>query len=176
MNNNGYDWTTFKRKIYIKADRKSVFRAWATCSEIIKWFIARARTVDSTGMECDPSEIVKPGDTYYWEWHQDLSNSGVILDVVKDQLIRFTFGDKEKGSDEKIVVKVEFFDDDKGTRLELTQVNMADTPQAHVSWHMGCNMGWSFFMTNLKAYLEYGVDLRETDPQRAYDSRAINLL
>lgn len=176
MNENGYDWTKFKRQIFIKADREKVFRAWATSSEIIKWFIARARVVDSTGTERDSSDTVKPGDTYYWEWHQDLSTSGVILDVVQGHQLRFTFGDKEKGSNEKIVVTVEFFDTKEGTRLELTQVNMADTPQAHVSWHMGCNMGWSFFMTNLKAYLEYGADLRETDPHRAYASRAINLL
>ena len=50
---------------------------------------------------------------------------------------------------------------------------MADTPAANVSWHLGCNLGWSFFMTNLKGLLEHGVDLRETDPERAYASRAI---
>jgi hypothetical protein len=60
------------------------------------------------------------------------------------------------------------------TLLELVQENMADTPQAHVSWHLGCNLGWSLFMTNLKALLEYGVDLRETDPDRAYASQAIS--
>ncbi|MFN2293057.1 MAG: hypothetical protein ACK2U0_01470, partial [Candidatus Promineifilaceae bacterium] len=59
------------------------------------------------------------------------------------------------------------------TLLELVQENMPDTPEAQVSWHMGCNLGWSFFMTNLKALLEYGVDLRETDQERAYASRAI---
>jgi hypothetical protein len=35
------------------------------------------------------------------------------------------------------------------------------------------HLGWSFFMTNLKALLEHGVDLREFDPDRAYASRAI---
>ncbi len=42
-----------------------------------------------------------------------------------------------------------------------------------MNWHMGCNLGWSFFMTNRKALLEHGVDFRETDPEKAYASRAI---
>ena len=57
----------------------------------------------------------------------------------------------------------------------ITQENMADTTEAHSGWHLSCNLGWSFFMTNLKAFLEHGIDLREADPERAYASRAISL-
>ena len=52
---------------------------------------------------------------------------------------------------------------------------MADTLEAHAGWHMSCNLGWSFFMTNLKALLEHNIDLRETNPERAYQSRAISM-
>ena len=38
---------------------------------------------------------------------------------------------------------------------------------------MGCNLGWSFFITNLKALLEHGIDLRETDPDKAYTVRTL---
>jgi hypothetical protein len=34
-------------------------------------------------------------------------------------------------------------------------------------------VGWTFFITNLKAFLEYGVDLRETDTEKAELSRAL---
>ena len=91
-----------------------------------------------------------------------------------DEKLVFTFGDKEPGSEEKIIVTVDVHAEEDGvTRLRLVQENMPDTPQGHVGWHMGCNLGWSFFMTNLKALLEHGVDLRETDRERAYDSRAL---
>jgi uncharacterized protein YndB with AHSA1/START domain len=176
MNGFDYDWTKFRRQIFVSADKKQVFRAWITAENITQWFIASARYINELGQERTPAEFVQPGDTYYWEWHQDLKASGTVLEVVADEMLKFTFGNKEAGSDEKIVVTVTFFEDGGRTRLELTQENMVDTPPAHVSWHMGCNLGWSFFMTNLKGFLEYGVDLRETDPERAYTSRAVNLI
>ena len=84
-------------------------------------------------------------------------------------------GDKSPVLYEKILVTVELAQaDDSTTMLRLVQENIPNTPKTNVSLHMGCNMGWSFFMTNLKALLEYGVDLREKDPDRAYLSRAIS--
>ncbi len=176
MNSFDCDWTKLKRQIFVNAAKKGVFQAWITAENITQWFIAGTRYIDQMGYEQTPAEIVQPGDTYFWKWHQDLKASGTVLEVVADEMLKFTFGHKEAGSDEKIVVTVRLFEDAGRTVLELTQENMADTPQAHVSWHMGCNLGWSFFMTNLKGYLEYGIDLRERDPERAYTSRAINLI
>jgi hypothetical protein len=39
---------------------------------------------------------------------------------------------------------------------------------------MGCAMGWTFFLANLKAYLENGIDLRGHDPKRCYKQNFIN--
>jgi uncharacterized protein YndB with AHSA1/START domain len=169
-----HDWTRFEKRIYIDAEPEEVFRAWAVPENIVKWFIASANYQSTDGTRRPAFELVVAGDTYYWEWHQDLSTQGVILDVVENQKLVFTFGDKEAGSDEKIIITVEVTScEDGSTLLRLVQENMADTPQAHVSWYAQCNLGWSFFMTNLKGLLEYGVDLRETDRQRAYDARAL---
>jgi uncharacterized protein YndB with AHSA1/START domain len=169
-----YDWTRFERQIFVNADREAVFRAWAVPENIVKWFIASAEYITADGTPRPATEVVAAGDTYYWEWHQDLNTRGTILEVVEDERLVFTFGDKEPGSDEKIIVTVEVLSEEDGvTLMRLVQENMADTPQAHVSWHMQCNLGWSFFMTNLKGLLEYGVDLRETDRERAYASRAV---
>lgn len=168
-----YDWTQFKKKIYINANIEQVFQAWAIPENIIKWFIAEADYVTEDNTPRPATDIVQAGDRYYWKWHQDLETEGLILEVVENESLKFTFGNKEENSDEKILVTVSLSEDGENTLLELTQENMADTPQAHVSWHMQCNLGWSFFITNLKGFLEYGVDLRETDPDRAYDSRAV---
>ena len=167
MNEFNYDWTQFTRQIFVQADLPTVFAAWAKPSEITKWFIAeteQARPADN---------MVQTGDRYFWHWHQDLHAQGRYLDVVENERLQFTFGDEAAYLDEKIVVTVEFTDLGDMTSVVLKQENLPDTDQGHVQWHMGCNMGWSFFMTNLKAQLEHGVDLRETDRERAYASRAI---
>lgn len=174
MTNSPYDWTRFKKKIFIKATPMQVFQAWARAESITQWFIAEAENVGPDDTPRQPAEQVQPGDRYFWRWHQDLSTSGTMLEVVENRRLKFTFGDKTSGSEEKILVTVDFSDADGQTLLELTQENMADTPEAHATWHLGCNLGWSFFITNLKGLLEYGIDLRETDPDRAYAARTIS--
>lgn len=172
-----YDWTQFKRQVFIAASTEAVFNAWAKPGEIVKWFIAQAEYTSPAGVIRGADEIVQVGDRYHWRWHQDLEARGEILVLQPNEHLQFTFGDKEPGSEEKIVVTVEISKTERGdTLLELIQENMADTREAHANWHLSCNLGWSFFMTNLKAFLEHGIDLRETDPDRAYSSRAVNLV
>jgi len=173
MNAQNYDWTVFKKQIFIDAEAEQVFRAWAVPEGIVQWFIATADYTKLDGILRPYSDTVKAGDRYHWRWHQDLETTGTVLEVVENEKFRFTFGDKEKGSDEKVVVTVTVKPENGTTLLELVQENMPNTPEAQVNWHMGCNLGWSFFMTNLKALLEHGVDLRESDPDKAYASRAI---
>ncbi len=168
-----FDWTQFEREIFIQADLDIVFKAWAKPSEITKWFIATADVKSTDNRPRPADEIVQAGDHYHWRWHQDLQADGTILDVIENEKLQFTFGDKEPGSAEKIIVTLHFEDLGDTTSITLRQENLPDTEQGHVQWYMGCNMGWSFFMTNLKAFLEHGVDLRETDAERAYASRAI---
>jgi uncharacterized protein YndB with AHSA1/START domain len=168
-----YDWTQFKREIFIKADLPTVFQAWAKPGELTKWFIAEATAVSPSTQLRPANEIMQPGDHYHWQWHQDLETEGTILDVVENETLQFTFGNKAPDSDEKIIVTVNFAALENATSVSLKQENMPDSERGHVHWHMGCNMGWSFFMTNLKALLEYGADLRETESERAYASRAI---
>jgi len=176
MISSNYDWTQFKRRVFIAASPEAVFAAWAKPGEIVKWFIAQADYTSPKGDLRGKDEIVQVGDRYHWRWHQDLEAGGEILSVQEGRSLQFTFGDKEPGSSEKILVSVEVSQSGNGdTALDLTQENMADTLEAHSNWHLGCNLGWSFFMTNLKAFLEHGVDLRETDPERAYASRAVTL-
>jgi len=168
--------TRFKKKVFIKTPPEQVFRAWATAEHIRQWFIAKADNIGPDGRPRQAAELVQPGDQYFWQWHQDLNASGTILEVVENQRLKFTFGDKTPDSEEQILVTVTLSASEDGgeTLLELTQENMADTPAAQVGWHLGCNLGWSFFITNLKGWLEHGIDLRETDPDRAYAARAIS--
>ena len=192
MTQSTYDWTQFKRQIFIDAKPERVFDAWAKPADIVTWFIAEADVVSASGTHRPKNALVRAGDRYHWQWHQDLEANGEILTVEPHRRLQFTFGDKEpnsadssspstgsggaSGQAEKIIVTVTVEPQDDGvTLLQLEQSNMADSPRAQVGSHMGCNLGWSFFMTNLKARLEHGIDLRETDPDRAYASRAISV-
>ena len=174
--NSPYDWTQFRKQTFIHASPEAVFNAWTKPGEIIKWFVAQADYTTQAGNLRAEDEIVQAGDCYYWRWHQKLDIRGEILKVEAGRLFQFTFGEKEEGSDEKIIVTVKISQIEPGTTLlELDQENMADTLKAHSSWHLSCNLGWSFFMTNLKALLEHNVDLREHSEERASSSRAVTL-
>ena len=169
-----YDWTQFSKQIFIDADPETVFQAWAIPERLVSWFIAEARYTSAEGRERSPNETIVPDDTYWWRWHQAYEERGRVLSIGPGLTMQFTFGEEANKALDPIVVSVTCHEDDGKTRLELIQANIPDSPTAQHSWHMGCCNGWSFFMTNLKARLEYGIDLRETDPQRAYTSRAIN--
>lgn len=170
-----YDWTKFKKQIFIYASPETVFDAWSKPGELTRWFIAQAEYTAPDGETRSPDESIQAGDQYYWRWHQGNEIQGEFLKVESRHTLQFTFGDKQAGSDEKIIVSVEITEVEPGTTLlELTQDNIADTLEAHHGWHLSCNLGWSFFMTNLKALLEHGVDLREYSQERAADARAIS--
>jgi uncharacterized protein YndB with AHSA1/START domain len=170
-----YDWSYFKRKIYIKAPLSQVFNSWAIPSKIITWFIRKANYVSSTGEIRDQNDIMQAGDTYTWYWHQDLTTKGEVISVILNKEIKFTFGNKEPRSSEKVMVTIILDENENETSFTLTQENMGDKPLNRALYHLSCNMGWSFFMTNMKALLEHGVDLREHDAERAYETRALSL-
>jgi len=177
MTGQAYDWTKFKKMIFIDAPPEKVYQAWAQPAEIVKWFIAEAEYRTAEGELRRENECVQAGDRYYWRWHQDLSMKGEFSAAEENRYLAFTFGEKENGTGEMIRVSVRVTQAEDGrTALELLQDNMADALASYSGWHMSCNLGWSFFMTNLKAYLEHGIDLREYDPDKAYQARAISLV
>ena len=174
MGSSEYDWTQFTKQVFINADVERVFRSWVVPREIVLWFISEADYTTPEGESRPDDAVVQPGDHYHWCWHQALDTAGSVLRVEDNALFEFTFGDRSDNTNEKIVVRVTFQQLEDVTMIELTQYNMGDTLRDHAQWHLGCNLGWSFFMTNLKARLEHGVDLREKDRDRAYASRAIS--
>ena len=170
-----YNWTKFKKQVFINASVEDVFKAWATPNEIIKWFIAKADYQNGDTQKRPATSQIQSGDLYQWEWHQDLEASGQVHEVTPNKRIVFTFGKKSPESEEDVLVTVEVDAEPDGyTKLSLTQENMQDSPYGH-RYHLSCNLGWSFFMTNLKGLLEHGVDLREFNPDRVDAARAITV-
>lgn len=172
-----YNWDKFVRKAYIKAPLEDVFNGWVTKKGIESWFIKKAIYKTPDDRIKGPEEHHQAGDKYYWKWHQDLEITGVVLQTDKNKLVEYTFGKKSKDSDEDVRVKVEFsYNKEMGeTEFILTQSNMGGSLKEQAHYHLSCNMGWSFFIANMKSVFEYGNDLRELDAKRAYETRAVSL-
>ncbi|MCY3412836.1 MAG: SRPBCC domain-containing protein [Candidatus Heimdallarchaeota archaeon] len=170
-----YSWDHFKRKVYIKAPLDEVYRAISTADGLVTWFIKNAEYTKNNGEIRQGDVGIQVGDQYYWRWHQNLETRGIVLKIVPQSLIEFTFGKKSKDSEENVVVRFEVDYKDGETIFSITQDNMGGELSDQALYHLSCNMGWSFFMTNMKAVLEYGIDLRETDEVRAYETRAVSL-
>ena len=62
----------------------------------------------------------------------------------------------------------------RGSIFVLTQSNMKTSPIQRVRMHLGCQTGRTFFLVNLKAYLEHGIDLRGSNPRQSYRESYIN--
>ena len=171
-----YNWEQFTRKIYIKSSQSKLFDYWTHAEKITNWFIKDCIYTDKEGNERQGTETYQEGDEYFWRFHQDLETSGKILKVIPNQFFSFTFGKKDQDSNEYVIVEVRFDQEDsEEASYTLKQSNMGGPELMMAEYHLSCNMGWSFFMTNMKALLEHGVDLREIDQTRAFETRALSL-
>lgn len=151
-----YDWTQFTLRIVINASPDKIFKAWTDEKIITKWFPIKA--------------VIEPkkNGRIYFEWIGDVKHDAKVREVVKNKKFVFDFGNHG----ELVAVKIK--KSGSAAILELRQYNMRTTPKSKVNMHMGCKQGWTFFMANLKAYLEHGIDLRSFDPKRCYKQDYIN--
>jgi len=151
-----YDWTQFTQRILIKASPEKVFKAWTDQKEIVKWFTVKT--------ELEP----KKGGRLYFEWLAGDKLEAKVIRIRRPNLLVFPFG----SADEQVEVKIS--KEKGGSLVELHQYGMRTTPKYRVSMHLGCQTGWVFFLTNLKCWLEHGIDLRSHDASRSYRQGYIN--
>jgi len=176
MTEKNYDWSYFRRRIYFDNSSKSeLFRKWATPSGITEWFIEFATYTGADGNARGPNEVVRAGDKYTWIFHKGSVVEGEVLGVVEDSLFKFTFGKKEPGSDEDVVVRISLDEKDGMTEIELEQSNIADNEYGKVTYNLSCMVGWSYYLTNMRSIFESGYDFREKDEQLAKESTAYSL-
>ena len=96
--------------------------------------------------------------------------------MLKKLLPSFTFGEKESGSEEDVIVEIFFSSDHAGrTMIELHQKNIADSEYGHVNFNLSCMIGWCYFLTNLRSIFESGHDLREKEKDFAIESQEFTL-
>lgn len=140
-----YDWSEFTLKAAYYISPAKLFKLWTNEKELCKWFLVEAK-VD-----------LKKGGEYTWQWMLGAKEKGKVLAVRKNTLFRFTFAGG--------ICEVKFRKDRKGCLLILRQYNIPTDEKRKAGTHLSCSIGWTFFLTNLKSYIETGIDLREYDPK-----------
>ena len=150
-----HDWSKFVLKINIDADVEDIYDAWSIPVLMEKWFLRRA-VFYQDGKELISAESVREGDTYEWYWHghsDEAVEKGQVLETNHTNKIQYTFVGGAEITVEIGVVGGE-------SVVMLTQEGIPTDEHGMVNYNVGCQVGWTFYLTNLKSYLEGGIDLR----------------
>ena len=148
----------FTRRITINANVSKVFDAWTLQGGMEDWMLRTAK-FSRKNKPLPQAERIQQGDEFEWTWHgwPDHLHSGVVLNVVKDKLYSFTFDPAGQ---------VDLTFESRGevqTDLILKQSDVPIQGQDWYEYFYGCSLGWSFWMVNLKAWLEHGISLDEQE-------------
>ncbi|MGB5818088.1 MAG: SRPBCC domain-containing protein [Saonia sp.] len=147
----------FTKKIHIKASLEKMYWCWGTTEGITAWFLRKAAYTDGSGTIRKPNEAIQKGDTYIWEWHNwDGQEKGEVLQANGKDFVAFSFAGQSK-------VSVTLTDKGSAVLLTLKQYEIPTDDENKLNIHYGCSNGWTFWLANLKAYLEHGILLNETE-------------
>lgn len=148
---------SFTKKIYIKAPLEKLYWCWATKEGIESWFLRKAQFINKEGKLRNSTEQIKAGDSYTWEWHNwDGQEKGSVLQANGKDFMEILFAAPSK-------VSVTLENKDSAVLVTLKQYDIPTDEKSMLNIHYGCSNGWSFWLANLKAYLEYGILLNETE-------------
>ena len=146
----------FTRKIYIKAPPEKLYACWATPKGICSWFLLEARYSSADGKQRVPEEQIQPGDRYTWKWHNwNGQEEGQIVQANGKDFLEFSFAGVS-------TVSVKLEDRGQAVLVTLQQYGIPTDEESKLNIHFGCSNGWTFWLANLKAYLEHGILLNET--------------
>jgi len=147
----------FTKKIYIKTDLDKLYWCWATSEGITSWFLSKAEYRDPNGAIRGPGSYVQAGDSYTWGWHNwDEEEQGEVLQANGSDFIEISFAEVSK-------VSIELAQEEGAVLLTLRQYEIPTDEKSRLNIHHGCSNGWTFWLANLKAYLEHGILLNETE-------------
>jgi len=162
------DWTSFQKRIVVNKSLSEVYSAWATKFKIEQWFLQEANYWDDNKNPRNENELVQKGDSFTWRWHNwDFEEKGEVLKANNIDTISFTFG--KAGH-----VHIELKSVQNGTEVTLTQDNIPTDERSKKDFYVGCSTGWTFWLTNLKAWLEHEVKLNVTGLKQGETKNLVN--
>ena len=149
------DGTAVTARIYVAAHPARVFEAWATAPGLCRWLLASAEFRAPGGQGPRPDGAARAGDTCRWTWRAgDSAAEGRVLAADWPDTFAFTVG--RAGT-----CRVSLTAAGPATLVEVTESDVLGA-----ATRAECSSRWAFRLTNLKSFLEGGVDLREADPLR----------
>lgn len=156
---------SFTKKIYINTSVEKLYWCWATTEGISSWFLRKAQYVSKDGEVRTNAEYIQAGDHYTWEWHNwDGQEKGTIIQANNTDFLEISFAEVSK-------VSISFKKAGKAVLVTLRQYEIPTDEENMLNIHHGCSNGWTFWLANLKAYLEHGILLNETE----FDLREVPL-
>ena len=135
-------------------DVRSVYHLWTTPQGLESWFLREAKFYTIGKRLRAKDEVIGKEDTYEWLWYgYEESGRGAILEINEIDLIKFTFSGKS-------IVTVNLKSANGVTLVELTQENIPQESDLDKNLYVQCQIGWTFYLANLKSIVEGGIDLR----------------
>ena len=136
-----------KTAMQIQKPSSEVFEAIVDPEKMSNYFIS-----ESTGR-------MEEGKTLEWKFPEfDIVFPVRIGKIEKDKYISY-FWDSEDGK-ELLVEMLLTPGENNSTILTITEKSMENN-EAGIKWLMGNSAGWANFLACLKAYLEFGINLRK---------------
>lgn len=107
----------------------------------------------------ESSGKMEAGKTIQWKFPEFEGSFPVkILEVIPNELITFEW-DGSQGQKLKVEIRLEKMDG-PSTLVRVTEGKM-DVDEAGIMWLKQNTEGWANFLACLKAYVEYGINLRK---------------
>ena len=138
-----------QRYLY-QAKPEKVFRALTDAKELTKWFLKEARVQ------------LKKGGKMKFVWSPKDKHENKILDLVPNKRLRMTWPTMGWGGTPKTDTYVTFSLTPKGksTLLQIEHTGFGPGEE-WVMYYAGTYSGWTYYLLNLKSWLEHGIDLRD---------------
>ena len=136
-----------KAAIQIQKSSTEVFQAIVDPEKMCNYFIGKS------------SGHLIEGTTVTWEFPE--FEGEVLIEVTKvipGELVSFNW---EGAKGKKLLVKISLRElEDHSTVVSVTEGKM-EADKAGIEWYGGNTEGWANFLACMKAYLEYGINLRK---------------
>ena len=123
-----------------------------------EWFLKKAQFFKND-KALSKGEKATKDCIFEWTWYgwPEMIQKGEMLEVVENEKIVFSF-------DPAGIVTIDIEKvDDNWTQLILQQSGIPTDEESKKNFFYGCSLGWSFWLVNLKAWLEHGILLDERE-------------
>lgn len=151
-----FDWTSFTKRIAVRASLANIYQAWTTKSGLEHWFLEKVMIIRD-GVNLEKQVSATTSDQYIWKWFlypEDLK--GEFIQANGKDFIQFSF-------EGNCQVDVSLEEHHGMVIITLRQHHIPTDDQSKQYIRLGCTNGWTFYLTNLKSVYEGGIDLRNKD-------------